>query len=138
MESEASNQDAAPVVGPMGTEGPAAEETPAATSPAIPPTRISSVWLRVLPALVLLAIILLFVFQNLRDVRVRFATFTGTLPLAVALLAAGALGALVVLALGSIRILQLRKLVRHSPEGPRSPHRVRGGGSGSRRSGKNR
>jgi uncharacterized integral membrane protein len=67
----------------------------------------------VLPALILLAVILLFVFQNLRSVKVSFVTASGRLPLAVALLAAAALGALVVLALGSVRMIQLRKLIRH-------------------------
>ena len=66
-----------------------------------------------LPALVLFAAILLFVLQNLHSSKVRFVSLSGTLPLGVALLAAVALGALLVLALGSVRILQLRKLVRH-------------------------
>ncbi len=69
--------------------------------------------MRVLPGLILFAITLTFALQNLRTARVTFFTASGTLPLALALLAAAALGALVVLALGSVRIMQLRKLVRH-------------------------
>jgi uncharacterized integral membrane protein len=61
---------------------------------------------------VLLGLILLFVFQNLHKARVSFVTVSGTLPLAVALLAAAAFGALFVLALGSARIVQLRKVIR--------------------------
>jgi putative membrane protein len=79
---------------------------------AIPSTRAARTWARILPALVLLALTVVFVVQNPRESQVRFLTFSGHLPLAVALLAAAALGALVVLALGSIRILQLRSLVR--------------------------
>ena len=67
-----------------------------------------------LPVLVLFAAILLFVLQNLRSSKVSFLSLSGTLPLGVALLAAVALGALLVLALGSVRILQLRKLVRRN------------------------
>jgi uncharacterized integral membrane protein len=80
----------------------------------IPSTRASRTWIRVLPALVLLAITLMFVLQNLRTAKVSFATASGALPLAVALLAAAALGASVVLAVGTLRIMQLRKLVRRN------------------------
>ena len=75
-------------------------------------TRASRVWVRIFPAIVLLTIILLFVFQNLRRVQVNFATATGYIPLALALLVASALGGLLVLAVGSIRIVQLRKVIR--------------------------
>ena len=58
-----------------------------------------------------LAVILVFVFQNPKDVKVSLFTFSGTLPLSVALLGAVVLGALMVLALGSVRIFQLRRQV---------------------------
>ena len=45
-----------------------------------------------------------------------FVTVSGTLPLAVGLLAAAALGASVVLAVGTLRIVQLRKLVRRTAD----------------------
>ncbi|MBW4029082.1 MAG: LapA family protein [Acidobacteria bacterium] len=65
-----------------------------------------------LPVLVVLIIILVFVFQNPEDVKVRLFTLSGTLPLSVALLGAVILGALMVLALGSVRIFQLRRQFR--------------------------
>ncbi|MDA8283728.1 MAG: lipopolysaccharide assembly protein LapA domain-containing protein [Actinomycetota bacterium] len=70
--------------------------------------------MKVLPALVVLMLIVLFVLQNSQSAKVSFLTASGRLPLAIALLAAVALGALFVLTLGSIRILQLRKLIRRS------------------------
>lgn len=79
-------------------------------------TRASRAWIKLLPAFVLLAAILVFVFGNLRSTKVSFATASGTMPLAVALLAAAALGGLLVFALGSIRIIQLRRAVRRPPE----------------------
>lgn len=82
----------------------------------IPSTRASRTWMRILPALVLLAIILLFVLENLGTTTITFLNLSGKLPLAIALLASAALGALVVLALGSVRIIQLRKLVHSPPE----------------------
>ncbi|MHB1583369.1 MAG: lipopolysaccharide assembly protein LapA domain-containing protein [Acidimicrobiales bacterium] len=75
-------------------------------------TRTSRTWVKVLPGLVILAVLLVFVFQNLRSTKVSFFTVSGSLPLALALLGAAALGALSLLALGSVRILQLRKTIR--------------------------
>ena len=77
-------------------------------------TRVSRAWIKVLPAMLVLAVILVFVFQNSQEAKVSFVTASGRLPLAVALLAAAALGGLFVLALGSIRILQLRGTIRRS------------------------
>jgi uncharacterized integral membrane protein len=82
------------------------------TDRAVGPTRASRAWVRILPALGVLAVILLFVFQNLKDVKVRFVTASFTMPLAVDLIAAAALGAILVLAIGSVRILQLRRALR--------------------------
>lgn len=92
---------------------PVAEDRPVeGMSPKLSSTRASRAWMKVLPALLLLAVILLFVFQNLRHTKVSFATASGNVPLALALVAAAALGGLLVLALGSVRILQLRKVIR--------------------------
>jgi uncharacterized integral membrane protein len=77
-------------------------------------TRVSRAWNGLVPALVLLVFILIFIFQNLHKTRVSFLVFSGTLPLALALLAAAAFGGLFVLTLGSIRMVQLRKVIRRS------------------------
>ncbi len=76
-----------------------------------------------LPVLILFAAILVFVLQNLHSSKVSFLSLSGTLPLGVALLAAVALGAVLVLALGSVRILQLRKLVRRHQREAQAPER---------------
>jgi uncharacterized integral membrane protein len=91
---------------------PSAEVTPVGS------TRASRAWIKVLPLLVVLAVFLMFVLQNSRSTKISFATASGRLPVAVALLASAALGALLVLAVGSIRILQLRKVIRRSPANP--------------------
>ena len=78
---------------------------------AIASTRASRAWVGILPTLVLLAIILIFVFQNLGDTKITFVAWSGMVPLALALFVAAALGGLLVLALGSIRIVQLRKVI---------------------------
>lgn len=84
---------------------------------AIKPTRASRAWIRIFPSLILLAALLIFIFQNLGSAKITFVTLSGTIPLALALLAAAALGGLLVLVLGSIRIAQLRKLI-HSNKSP--------------------
>lgn len=114
-------------------EGAGAEDAPAAAYPAtlaapasvdrrVPATRASRAWLRIVPALILLAVLLVFVFQNLHSVKVTFMTASGRFPLAVALLAAAALGALTVLVIGSVRIVQLRKLIRRRHQAEVSRH----------------
>jgi len=55
-------------------------------------------------------LVVVFVLQNLQATTVRFVVVSGRLPLGVALLIAAALGALVVFCLGSVRIVQLRRL----------------------------
>lgn len=99
---------------------PASETQPAGPDPSathpldVKSTRASRTWVKIVPVLVLLAVILVFVLQNLRSTKVSFATASGRLPLAVALLAAAALGGLLVFALGSVRIIQLRRVIHRS------------------------
>ena len=76
-----------------------------------PTTRISRMWVRTLPALLALIVVLILVAQNRSEVTVRFFNASQRLPLSVALLGAMVLGALVVLTLGSARMLQLRRRV---------------------------
>ncbi len=98
-------QDAAGVQGPLGAKA----------TPGVPvlQSRAGRAWWSVVPALVAAAVMLVFVFQNRQDAKVSFLAWSGRFPLALALLVAAALGALVVFGLGSVRILQLRKAVRH-------------------------
>ena len=63
---------------------------------------------------VVLILLLVFVLQNLEDVRVSFMSVDGSLPLGVALLLAAVAGALVVAVPGSARILQLRRANRNA------------------------
>ena len=71
-------------------------------------TRLSGAWTAVVVGLVALVAILIFILQNQQSVQVSFLFFSGHLPLAVALLFAMILGALIVVAFGAARILQLR------------------------------
>jgi uncharacterized integral membrane protein len=76
------------------------------------PTRTSMVWTMVGIGVVLLVAFLVFILQNGQRVWVRFLMVDGTLQLGVALLFAALLGALLVLAAGVARVLQLRVVAR--------------------------
>jgi uncharacterized integral membrane protein len=77
-------------------------------------SRLSGAWTALAVGVVALLVILVFILQNLQSVEVRFLTFQGRLPLAVALLFAVILGATIVLAFGGGRILQLRLVARRA------------------------
>lgn len=77
-------------------------------------TRLSGAWTALVVGVVVLVVILVFILQNLQSVEVHFLVFQGHLPLAVALLFAMVLGAVVVLAFGAGRILQLRLVARRA------------------------
>jgi lipopolysaccharide assembly protein A len=77
-------------------------------------TRLSGAWTALVVGIVALVVILIFILQNLQSVEVYFLFFHGHLPLAVALLFAMVLGAVVVLAFGGGRILQLRLMARRA------------------------
>ena len=77
-------------------------------------SRLSGAWTALVVGVVALLVILVFVLQNLQSVEVRFLTFHGRLPLAIALLFAVILGAIIVLAFGGGRILQLRLVARRA------------------------
>ena len=77
-------------------------------------TRLSAVWTAIAVAIVALAAILVFILQNPQSVNLSFLVFHGRLPLAVALLFAMMLGAVIVLASGAARILQLRGVARRA------------------------
>jgi len=77
-------------------------------------TRLSGAWTALVVGIVILVVILVFILQNLQSVEVHFLFLQGQLPLAVGLLFAMILGAVVVLAFGAGRILQLRLVARRA------------------------
>lgn len=87
-------------------------------------TRLSGAWTAIVIGLVALVVILVFILQNQETVEVTFLVFKGHLPLAVALLFALILGAVIVVAFGAARILQLRMVAgraRRKGPGPAKP-----------------
>jgi uncharacterized integral membrane protein len=72
-------------------------------------TRASMAWVMICICLVLLLVLIIFIAQNVKTVEVSFLSFHGHFPLAAALLAAAGVGALIVVILGTTRIVQLRR-----------------------------
>ncbi len=105
MTSSRDDETGTPELGDGGEHAAPAREV-------IASTRTSRLWWRLLPSLVVLVVILVFIVQNHQDVRVSLFTLSVTGPLSIALLAAAILGALLVLAIGSLRIVQLRRQIR--------------------------
>jgi uncharacterized integral membrane protein len=100
---------------PAEVSEPTGQETE--TGPPLPgerQTRLSGAWTALVIGIVILVVILVFILQNLQKVEVNFLFLQGQLPLAVALLFAMVLGAVVVLAFGAGRILQLRLVARRA------------------------
>jgi lipopolysaccharide assembly protein A len=108
-------------------ETPKEEPAPEPDKPADEPlpgerrTRLSGAWTAIVIGLLALVVILVFILQNQQGVQIKFLMFEGNLPLAIALLFALILGAVIVVAFGAARILQLRMVAgRARRKGPGS------------------
>lgn len=111
--------------GPVPDGAPAEPEAPApAPTPADgsrPPgakdplrsSRASGIWAAVVALVVLLILLSVFILQNTRSVEISYFGWDGDAPLAAMLLIAVAAGLLIAVIAGSLRILQLRRRVRH-------------------------
>jgi len=89
-----------------------AGEAPARPNPRVPRTRTSAVWFGVWAGVAALILLIVFVAQNTGGMQISFLWMEGQIPIALALLIAGVAGALIAMAVASVRIIQLRKLVR--------------------------
>ncbi|MHB8263287.1 MAG: lipopolysaccharide assembly protein LapA domain-containing protein [Acidimicrobiales bacterium] len=71
-------------------------------------TRISAAWVGIIAAALVLVLLLVFILQNTRSVKISYFTTSGRLPLGVALLLAAIGGLLLAGVIASLRIWQLR------------------------------
>jgi uncharacterized integral membrane protein len=95
---------------------------PPPTAEHITPTRISASWTAVVAAVVILILLVIFIAENTQRSTVNFVGFHGHAPTAVVLLIAAIAGAVIVIIVGVARILQLRRVAKHSET--RSPDPV--------------
>ena len=95
-------------------ERPSSPESSGGPYPGEQRTRLSGAWTALVVGLVALLVVLVFILQNLQSVELHFLNLHGQLPLAIALLFAVILGAVIVMAFGGFRILQLRLVARRA------------------------
>ncbi|MGN9911734.1 lipopolysaccharide assembly protein LapA domain-containing protein [Phytohabitans sp. LJ34] len=79
------------------------------TANRVPRTRTSAAWFGICAAALLFVVLIVFMLQNTRSVRVDFLWMDGSLPLALALLMAAVGAALLTMVVGAARITQLRR-----------------------------
>ena len=96
---------------PTDVPAPASEHQPATTK--VRRSRFGGLWVGLIVAAVILVLLLIFILQNSQSVQIDFIWMSGHAPLAVAILLGVAAGALLVAVPGTVRILQLRKSIRH-------------------------
>ena len=75
-------------------------------------TRAGTAWFAVCTAAAALVVLIVFMLQNTRSVEVTFLWMHGNVPLALALLVAGVSVAILAMAVGEVRISQLRRFAR--------------------------
>ena len=102
----------------------AASVAPSASPPAIPSTRTGAAWAGLAVGMVLLVLVLVFILQNLKTVRVSFFTLHWRIPLALDLLLATVAGGVIVFTAGSLRMLQLRRVARRHARRRSTPART--------------
>jgi lipopolysaccharide assembly protein A len=93
---------------------PARDARPGQPYPGERKTRLSGAWTALIVGIVALLVILVFILQNPQGVELHFLVFHGHMPLGLALLFAVILGAVIVLAFGGGRIMQLRLVARRA------------------------
>ena len=77
-------------------------------------SRTGGAWVAVVAAALLLLLLVVFIAQNTDDVHISFLWWDGTAPLAVALLIAAVIGIALTAVVGTLRIWQLRRRVKHA------------------------
>lgn len=78
----------------------------------VPSTRTSAIWTAIAAGLLFSVVVLVFILENLQDVKASFFTVHWSVPLGVDLLLAAVLGGLMVFAAGAARLAQLRRHAR--------------------------
>jgi uncharacterized integral membrane protein len=86
---------------------------PTTTGKRPPYTRIRAAWVGVWTGILAIILLIIFIGQNTTKVDIHFLWLDGRIPVALALLIAGAGGAIIALAVSAARIIQLRRHMRH-------------------------
>jgi uncharacterized integral membrane protein len=107
-----------PVPPPPPTPAPHTGARP--TEPAIGFTRAGALWSALIVGFLILILLLIFITQNTTSTPFQFLAWHWSLPLGVAILLAAVVGGLITVAVGTGRILQLRRVAKkHHALAPR-------------------
>ena len=93
------------------------------------PTRISGTWAGIIVGALVLVLLLVFVLQNTKAVKVSFFTANGDIPLGVALIFAAIGGVLLAAVAASLRIMQIRRRLGGGRTSDVEPETVADGGT---------
>ncbi|HZZ96335.1 MAG TPA: lipopolysaccharide assembly protein LapA domain-containing protein [Jatrophihabitantaceae bacterium] len=77
-------------------------------------TKVGGIWVALVLAAVLLILLIIFIAQNTTNVAIHFLGFNGHISLGLALLIGAVAGLLVAGAIGTVRIMQLRKALKRN------------------------
>ncbi|OCB21281.1 hypothetical protein A5675_26770 [Mycobacterium malmoense] len=99
---------------PVATPKPVAppKPGPAPKEPAIGFTRAGALWSSLIAGFLILILLLIFITQNTETTAFTFLGWHWSLPLGVAILLAAVVGGLITVAVGTARILQLRRAAK--------------------------
>jgi uncharacterized integral membrane protein len=103
---------AAPPAAPAPAPPPAPHAGTKPKEPAIGFTRAGALWSALIAGFLILILLLIFITQNTTSTAFQFLGFHWSLPLGVAILLAAVVGGLLTVAVGTARILQLRRVAK--------------------------
>ena len=95
-----------------GPDEPHVPDVPPPAAPAVPYTRAAGLWSSLILGFLVLIVLLVFITQNTDTADFQFLSWHWTLPLGVAILLAAVAGGLVTVAVGTARIVQLRRAAK--------------------------
>ncbi len=104
----------------MSTEAPVPPPAPGQPPAAFEPdsrtgfTRAAALWVALILGFLILIVLLIFIAQNTASTAFQFLGWHWTLPLGVAILFAAVSGGLIAVAVGAVRIFQLRRAAKHN------------------------
>lgn len=97
---------------PPPNPAPAPKSAATPKEPAIGFTRAGALWSALIAGFLILILLLIFITQNTAPTDFRFLGWHWSLPLGVAILLAAVVGGLITVAVGTARILQLRRAAK--------------------------
>lgn len=101
-------------VEPLPPSSPAKPGKPAAPESAVKFTRAAALWGALIVGFLILIVLLIFISQNTVSTQFTFLVWHWSLPLGVAILFAAVAGGLLAVAVGAVRIFQLRRAAKRN------------------------